>query len=176
MTNLSLDKRLLEHFGAESEKSRVRLMADWATSWVLDHQAWLRTEGRYGSRLDFTQPPINGRAHRKLFERVILDGIDFSQAVIVKTSFAWSNLRLTCFAGATLQEIRFEDCDLEGADFSGARFENVSFHHCLDLAKACFDGVSYTGPRQDGERKGDKDEPSKPLGESPTPHPVLKVT
>lgn len=72
-----------------------------------------------------------------------MDALDFSRAKLICMTFSWSNLRLASFVGAELKDIIFENCDLEGTDFTGASFDNVTFKDCLDLDKAFLAHVRY---------------------------------
>ncbi|MCS6328435.1 MAG: pentapeptide repeat-containing protein [Nitrospira sp.] len=72
-----------------------------------------------------------------------MDGLNFSKAILTTATFSWSNLRLASFAGAELKDVVFEACDLEGTDFTGATFDNVTFKDCLDLENAFLADVRY---------------------------------
>lgn len=70
-----------------------------------------------------------------------LGGIDCSRSLLQDVTFERCKLNLANFRFATLKRIRFVDCDLTDADFQGADLQHVCFAGSL-LAKAAFDQVT----------------------------------
>ena len=67
-------------------------------------------------------------------------GTDCSRSLLQDVTFERCKLNLANFRFATLKRVRFVDCDLSDADFQGADLQHVSFVDSL-LAKTIFDRV-----------------------------------
>jgi uncharacterized protein YjbI with pentapeptide repeats len=89
-----------------------------------DHQRWLNSAGRFGTRMQAAQSVT---ADRKDFGNHDLSGVDFSLVNFKNVMFVLCNLKKASFAGARLEHVTFLGCDLAEADFRGAQMSYVSF-------------------------------------------------
>lgn len=96
------------------------------------HYRWLRTGGRLGRQFEI-------KSQAKVFLQRDLDGACFEKAKIQRSPFIWCSLRLVTFADAALDEVIFKSCELGGADFRGARLNDVKFIDCFNIDTARFD-------------------------------------
>ena len=106
---------------------------------LLDHQRWLNTDGRFGTRLELG-PKAWGNAQTDLVD-CDLRGVDFSRALLDDVIFVSCSLRLARFNGAELRKVRFICCELEGCDFTDAILEDISFEQGTNYEQANFKGV-----------------------------------
>ena len=144
MTAETLESRLHKKFGPYTGDMPFSRQIPHFLGYSLRlHAVWQLSAGRFGERFILSDRLRDGGPRRKIYSRREMDGLNFSNAVLVTVTFSWSNLRLASFAGAELKDVVFEACDLEGTDFTGATFENVTFKDCLDLENAFLADVRY---------------------------------
>jgi hypothetical protein len=78
MTRETLSDRLCEQFGDRSMHAYAANLTKAQLERIFDHQRWLTTDGRFGSRLVL--------AHRA-YDNVDLDAVDLSRAVLSHLDF-----------------------------------------------------------------------------------------
>lgn len=112
-----------------------------------------------GNTVDLTYADLTGRA----FDRILLEGADFTNAVLRACNFDYARLQRVIFKGADLTKARFvqanleraqlENTNLEGAqfteaklheaNFAGARLKNTNFSKS-NLTGAVFEGADIS--------------------------------
>jgi uncharacterized protein YjbI with pentapeptide repeats len=104
---------------------------------LADHEAWILSLGKKGSRADFTAADLSGLDLSKR----ILALADFSGAKLAETKFDGAWLMAANFNGANMSRARLVEADLRGADFSAAHQRDIDVRDCrigalpgLDLA------------------------------------------
>jgi hypothetical protein len=103
---------------------------------LASHQHWVRSRGRFGE-------PLTWKGERAAFLGRRCEAEDFAQVTLIDCTLRWSDFRFASFAGATLKNVKFENCDVEECDFRGAQLENVAFTNCFDMDKAKFEGAIF---------------------------------
>ena len=79
----------------------------------------------------FTDGEKKGLLAGEFFQRMSLDGVDFSGADLKSARFEHTSLRDCDFSATELRGTLFLDCDLRGASFAGAAFEGNRFDGSL---------------------------------------------
>jgi uncharacterized protein YjbI with pentapeptide repeats len=106
--------------------ARYRRPTEWQLWALLQHQIWLRTEGRLGRRFE-----LRGQGEgRRVIKDIDLGGVDLSKSVIENVTFLRGRMKETKFADSEQRGVVYSACDVENADFTGAKLRNVSFHAC----------------------------------------------
>lgn len=92
---------------------------------LMEHELWLRTDGKHGRRADFSGRSLSGE------------------------NFSGKDLRKALFINAELIGCRFAGANLSGAYFSRAKVAGCDFHHA-GLQKANFEKVQMMESKLDG--------------------------
>lgn len=96
----------------------------WA---LLQHQIWLRTEGRFGRRFELRG---QGEGRRFVIKDIDLSAVDLSKSVIENVTFLRGSMKETKFVEAEQRAVVYSECDIENADYTDAKLRCVSFHAC----------------------------------------------
>jgi len=123
-------KRYFELFiiGADSLKFTKKLS---------DHEAWLRSNGIQGTRLDTVTSGIKNLQ----FYNADLKQADLSGINIIKTNFKSSVLKYVEFSNTSFKDVNFFNSQLDSANFNQAVLKDCSFTGS-DLTGAIFTGVN----------------------------------
>jgi uncharacterized protein YjbI with pentapeptide repeats len=139
----------------ESERPGTRLRRPTAGQlWALmQHQRWLRTEGRFGRRFELHG---QGDGKRLVIKDIDLDAMDMSKSVIENVTFLRGSMKESKFIEAEQRGVIYSGCDVENTDFTLAKLHDVSFCACnRELARfdnAVTDNVTWTAERPQPSR------------------------
>ncbi len=132
----------------KSPGPRLRRPTEWQLWALIEHQRWLRTEGRFGRRFELRG---QGEGRRFVIKDIDLNAVDLSKSVIENVTFLRGSMKETKFVEAEQRSVIYSGCDVENADYTGAKLRSVSFHACnRELAR--FENALTENVTWDAER------------------------